>query len=106
MAIVSLLFQWIGVAFFIGSVILIIRENKKSLPTAEEKEFLINSGAIPADCKNKKILRQATRDLRTTRYVLNSLCLTKEEILNLSLQAKQRKEKSFVVGSEEKDIKK
>lgn len=97
MAIVSLLFQWIGVAFLVGSIILIIRENKKSLPTLEEKEFLIQTGVIPADCKNKKILRQATRDYRTTQYVLKSLRLTKEEILQLSLQAKERKEKEFSV---------
>ena len=91
MGIVSVFFQWLGVAFGLGSLILIIIDNKKSMPTQEEKDFLINCGAISVDEKNKKVLRKATREYRTTQFVLSNLCLTKDEILDLSKQAQKRK---------------
>lgn len=93
MAILNSFLSWCGLVFLVGSVILYVRESKKSLPTKEEKDFLIKCGAIPPDCKNKKTLRQATLDYRRSQYVLNSLELTGEEILQLSIQAQERKAK-------------
>lgn len=93
MAIVNSFLSWCGIVFLVGSVILYRRECKRSLPTKEEKDFLIKCGAIQPDCKNKKILRQATLDYRRTQYVLTSLELTGEEITQLSIQAQERKAK-------------
>ena len=91
MAFVSVLFQWVGVVFLVGTLILYARENKKALPTKEEKDFLISCGAIAPDEKNKKVLREATRQYRMTSFVLSELQLTGEEILELNKQAQVRK---------------
>lgn len=91
MAILNTMFSWIGIVFLVGSISLYIRENKRSLPTKEEREFLINCNAISPDCKDKKVLREATRQLRMCNQVLSELELTGEEILSLNKQAQERK---------------
>lgn len=91
MGIISILFQWVGVVFVFGTAFLILRDNKKSMPTPQEKDFLIKCGAISVDCKDKKVLRKATREYRLTQSVLSELCLTQDEIAKLSKQAIQRK---------------
>ncbi len=68
--ILSVFFQWFGVASFFGVIAISAmarKELKKQLPTAEEKEELIKQGKISADCKNKKILRAATAELRLVK---------------------------------------
>ena len=91
MAILNTLFSWVGVLFFVGTFVLYIREQKKLLPTKDEKEFLIQCGAISPDCKDKRVLREATRQYRMTNYVLSELQLTGDEILLLNKQAQERK---------------
>lgn len=98
MGILNSFFSWIGIVFLVGTLILYIKEQKRTLPTEEEKTFLIQCGVISPDCKNKKLLRQATRDFRQTQYVLKSLELSKEEILALSKQAQERKAKNVTTN--------
>lgn len=91
MVFLNTMLSWVGAVFLVGSISLYIREMKRMLPTKEEKEFLINCGAISADCKDKRVLREATRQYRMCKQVLTELELTGEEILALNKQAQERK---------------
>lgn len=95
MNVISVLFQWVGVVFLVGTVILYVREQRKLLPTKEEKDFLIKCRAISPDEKKKKVLREATRQYRMTSYVLGQLELDGQEILELNKQAQERKKRKL-----------
>lgn len=69
-------FTYFGIFAFIGVVViffLVNKELKKELPTEEEKQELIKAGAISSDCKDKKILRSATRELRLMKEFAKKL---------------------------------
>lgn len=60
-------FTYFGIFAFVGVIIITIllnKELKKQLPTEQEKKELVEAGVISADCKDKKLLRSATQELR------------------------------------------
>lgn len=67
-------FTYFGVFAFFGVGILFVlvtRELKKELPTPEERQELIKLHLIDENCKDKKILRAYTTQLRVFKQFLN-----------------------------------
>lgn len=74
--VLAVFFQYFGFFAFIAMIVLTImikKELKKQLPTAEEKEELIKNGFINSDCKDKKILRSATTKLRYQKQLAKEI---------------------------------
>ena len=74
-----LFFTYFGIFAFVGVIIITIllnKELKKQLPTEQEKKELVESGIISTDCKDKKLLRSATTELRLMKEFAIKLGIT------------------------------
>lgn len=85
----SLFLQYFGLFCLIGIVIafiLIAKENKKQLPSNDEKMELIELGLISENEQDKKVLRARTMTLRTYKAFIQELSNLKNDKLNANIE--------------------